>query len=130
MTDDRVAAIGDDQRTRPYDGDPRRIAKSRLLPGTVGISLSSARDDAIRARRLPLEDAAAVVGPVEGGVEATLYTRVGNVLVRVTAMEQHGYPEFVARTISDAVAANAAPWPLGARPASSIWISIEMVKQS
>jgi len=55
-------------------------------------------------------DEAAVVGAVDGGAEATLYTRVDNVLVRVTAI-MVGYPELatsVAREISNAVAAKAA----------------------
>jgi hypothetical protein len=53
-------------------------------------------------------DEAAVVGLVEGGAEATLFTRLDNVLVRVTAIVPRGYAPQAAREISNAVAANAA----------------------
>ena len=53
-------------------------------------------------------DEAAVAGAVDGGQEATLYTLLGNVLVRVTVVVPHGYPEHAARAISNDVAASAA----------------------
>ena len=50
-------------------------------------------------------DEAAAVGQGAEGNEATLYLRLGNVLVRVTAVVPDGPPESVAREAANAVVA-------------------------
>jgi hypothetical protein len=56
---------------------------------------------------------AAVVGQVAAGNEATFYVRMGNVLLRVTAVVAEGPAEYVARQVADAVIAKRAQLTAG-----------------
>ena len=55
----------------------------------------------------------AVIGKVAEGNEATLYVRLGNVLVRVTVVVPDGPADYVARQVTNAVIAKRAQLPAG-----------------
>jgi hypothetical protein len=107
------------------------VAAGERVPGTpsrVEISLHRFMSDSgaasalpyfaearAEARGLPLvpiesmpPGEAAVVGPGAEGNEATLYVRLGNVLLRVTAVVPDGPAEYVARQVANEVVAKRA----------------------